>query len=466
MSHERVEQTVAELGRSIANEAVVIGSSAIACALPGFREPNDVDVAVPAEAFAHLREQPGWEEVWGMDGMPRLLKGKLDVGAGWGGPADYTELQARSWITENGVQVAGLPDVYAYKQRRMQKDDVADLQAVRTYLQDPARAPFSARQIPHELAAAWECLPAVAQDSPDAERAALLAANGMHIVYTLYGHPEIGQANQIIGDLEQLEFGVPATYHNGLGLVRDARALQQHLGNSGAPVSDRLLALAIDPYTDAIYGGGRFRNNPQGYDELRSAELLKGHALQLGYKPQEAERMHMVTLRTTFDEETGSQWGTHAADPLARAVTGVDLYPLARPESVGASFDLAVEDGFSARFSRVRTIGRVLGEKGARVYATVDGLRLIDHYADERPANVPDGPTVKQALAARLDGNAQFHRRHQYPDGWTLDNPCLREDHALALERASADLLAGKTATEAYLNDAQIHAARMSERYS
>src|SRR6185503_16502856 len=106
--------------------------------------------------------------------------------------------------------------------------------------------------------------------------------------------------------LERPEFGVPATYHNGFGLVADAHRLQRHLHNIGAPARDRLLALAIDPYTDAIYGNGRYADNPEGHDELRSAELVRAHALHLGFGRDEANRMYTITLDTTFDEATGA----------------------------------------------------------------------------------------------------------------------------------------------------------------
>ncbi len=463
MSHEHIEQAVASLGRGIAEDAIVIGSSAIACALPEFRSPNDVDIAIPEAAFNHLRQQPDWEEKESFDGTPRLVKETLDVGMGWGDTADYDDLRSRSWVISN-LLVAGLPDTYAYKHRRRQGNDVADMQAVQAYLHNPNRGPFLVQQIPHEFAAALNCLPIELQDHPDAARAALLAANGMHIVYTLYGHPEIRQANQIIGELEEPEFGVPALYHNGFGLLRDARALQQHLANISAPTHDRLLALAIDPYTDADYGGGRFKDRPLSHDELRSARLLKSHALQLDFDPNDAQRMYNTTLDTTFDEATKSQRGKHAADPLARSVAGVDLYPLATPESLDLGAGLGIEDGFSKR-AGVRTIGKVLMAHGVQIHSTVNGIHAIDRHASEKPADAPDGPTVMEAYANWMIGNGRFQRSHQYPDGWTLDNPSLRAENGRMSEQIGADLLAGKTAAEAYLVDIKEHTARMRERY-
>lgn len=451
MAHERIEQAVLGLGRGISDEAVVIGNSAVGLALPEFRAPHDIDLAVSEEAFGYLRDQLGWEEAANDADNPRLLKGGFDISTGWGGSMDYDSLRTRSWRTKAGVRVAGLPDVYAYKHARHSAADVADTDAIRRRLQDPVQSPFAAEYIPHEVAAARGCLPEELQADPDAQAAILLAANGLHIVYTLYGHSQIGQANQIVGDLERPEFGVPATYHNGFELLRDARLLQQHLANINAPVRDRLLALAIDPYSDAVYGNGRVKDNPSGHDELCSAELLMNHALRLGFSPEEADRMYAGVMGTTFDEATGGQRGKASADPLVRGMVGVDLQTLAEPGSVRSTFDLAVEDGFSARYNVARTIGRVLCEHDVRVLSTVQALEEIDRYADAKPADAPDGPTVMQAFSTRLAGNAGFHRLHRYPADWTLDNLPLRLEHADTLERLAALLLAREvTAVEAY----------------
>jgi len=462
MSHESIEQAVFGLGDGLADEAVVIGSGAVKLALPGFREPNDTDLALSEGAFSYLHSQPDWQEVTDPGGATRLLKDGFDVGVGWG-PTNFEDLKARSWRTPDGLQVAGLPDVYAYKQRRESDLDVYDMTAIRERLHDPAQAPLLARLIPHEVAVARGCLPEELQDDPDAQDAILLAANGMHIVYTLYGHPQIGQANQIVGDVEAPEYQVPATYHNGFGLVDDMQRLQQHLKAIKAPIEDRLLGLAIDPYTDAVYGNGRFRHNPKGHDELRSAELLRARALYLGFSQEQADRKHDITLETTFDEDTGSQRGKDSTDLLARGVVAVDLQPLAEPNSVETSIDVAVEDSFSARYSAARTVGRVLCAHGERVRTTADALLLIDRYATERPA--PDGPTVMQAFAGRLAQTTDFHRRHGYPADWTFDNKPMREDHAVKLEDLSSRLLAGEIpATEAH-QEAKLHTNEMSVRY-
>ncbi|HYH75137.1 MAG TPA: hypothetical protein VD735_04215 [Candidatus Saccharimonadales bacterium] len=446
MTGNTVEQQVFGLGRGIEQEAVVIGSNAVQLALPGFQGAHNTDIAVSQEAFAYLQQQPDWEQT--ADGL--LMRDGMHVGTGWGDAMDYAGLQGRSWQTEAGVRVAGLPDVYAYKQRRGTAADVRDMAVIRDHLQGASHAPLAARCMPHEVAAAQQCLPEELHDHPQAAAAILLAANGLHTVYTIYGHPGIGQANQITGDLERPDFWVPATYHNGFGLIDDARALQRHLDNVGAPAHDRLLALAIDPFTDAVYGNGRPSDNPESYDELRSADLLRARALQFGFSKADAQRMHKVTLETAFDEATGTQRGKYAIDPLARAVVAVDLQTLSERDWLEQSIDLAVEDGCSARFNKARTLGRVLVEQGQRVYRTAEALECIDRYADAKPADAPDGPTVIEYVARRLMGNGAFQRKHEYPAGWTLNNPQLRQRHADAVEILGARLLAREiTAVEA-----------------
>lgn len=459
MTGNTVEQQVFGLGRGVDQEAVVIGSQAVHLSLPGFRDPRDTDIAVSQEAFAYLRQQPDWEQL--DDGL--LTRDGVDVGTGWGGVMDYAGLRGRSWQTDSGVRVAGLPDAYAYKQRRGTQSDVEDMSFIREYLQGADKGLLSAGLIPHEVAAATECLPEELRDHPQAAAAILLAANGLHTVYTVYGHPQIGQANAITGDLERPDFHVPATYHNGFGLLDDAKALQQHLINIGTSAHDHLLALAIDPFTDAIYGNGRHSDNPEGYDELRSASLLRARAEQAGFTEAEARRMHEVALATAFDEATGAQRGKHAADFLARAVVAVDLQTLSEPDCLEQSIALAVEDGFSARFNPARTLGRVVVERGERVYSTAQALELIDRFADAKPVNAPDGPTVLEAFSSRLIGNGGFQRTYEYPADWTLNNPELRKRHARAIEALGTRLLNREiTAVEAGTLAAEYTAASIA----
>ncbi|HSW66467.1 MAG TPA: hypothetical protein VLI54_05005 [Bacillota bacterium] len=466
MAHAQIEQAMMGLPQDIAAQAVVIGSNAVEMALLDSRASSDIDLAVPQDAFDYLSRQSEWESRTGWDNAPRLVKGDLDVGIGWGGTADYDGLKARSWRTARGLHVAGLADVYAFKQRRRSPADVADMNDIRRRLQDPEREPFEDRFIPHEIALARACLPEYLQEGAVAERAIRLAANGMFIVNTLYGHPQIGQANQITGELERSEYGVPATYHNGFWLERDARLLQAHLRAIGVSDSDQLLGLAIDPFTDAIYGGGRFKDNPAGHDELRSAELLRRHALAVGFSPGAAQRMHDITLDTTFDEATGTQRGTRAPDPLARGVVGVDLQTLALPTSVEATFHVAAEDGYSARFSPARILGRVMIEHDVQVFSTLDVLQALDELRHARPLGTPDdSPTAIQAFAARVYTNGSFGVDYAFPRDWTQDNLEMRRAHAQELHRLAAALLAGQSAVEAFLVDAKLHTAAMMTRF-
>jgi hypothetical protein len=437
MTGRTAEQNILSLGRGMDQEVVIAGSSAVQLALPDFRAPQDTNLVVSHEAFARLREQPDWEQT----PDEQLARDGIKISTDLGKSVSFTDLYSRSWKTDSGVQVAGLPDIYAYKHRRATPTDIEDMASIRDHLQNESRAPLAAKFIPHEITAARLCIAEEFRDSPEAEKAILLAANGLHTVYTIYGHPQIGQANPIIGSLEQPGFRVPATYHNGFGLLDDSKALQRHLANIGASAHDRLLALAIDPYTDAIYGNGRFSDNRDGYDELRAANLLRARALQLGFNDTDAERMHAVALATTFDETTRTQRGQHAVDSLARAVVAVDLHGLTEPNWMERSIDLAVEDCCSARYDKARTLGQVLVEHDERILSTTNALELVDYYADAKPAKAPNGPTVLEAFGERLLRNGTFQEVYEYPADWTLNKPRFRQRHASAIKVIANQLL-------------------------
>lgn len=282
---------------------------------------------------------------------------------------------------------------------------------------------------------------------------------------TLYGDPATGRLGRIIGDLERPEFAVLAGYHHGGGLLDAVTALHQHLTRCGASIDDVLDAIAADAYSDAVYGNGRRRDNPTGYDELRSAELLHAHALATGYPDARAERLRDAVLGTAFDEQTKAQAGRDHPDVVVQAVVAVDLHVLACPDAVTTAMDLAVEDGMSARWSPDRIIGRAIAETGARIRSVPEALAFIDAHADQRP-RLDDGAradtTVIEMFADRLIGNANFIAAHRYPDTWTLDNPELRAANA-ATERDLGQQLRHRriTAVAAYHAAAQ-HATTTS----
>ncbi|OQS16362.1 hypothetical protein B0T36_06320 [Nocardia donostiensis] len=466
-----LEAVVGRLGDRVAGDSVVLGRDAVDAAF-GSRthQGAKLEVSVTEDAYRYLREQPGWSHTQAADGTPRLVDGNMSIGMGWDAGPSHPDLFGRSWTTPEGIHVASLPDVYAVLQERGSPQDLLDAAAIRHRLLDPTQPPLPAPMLAREMDTIRSILPAEALDHPDADIAVRLGANGMHIASTLYGDPAVGRANQIIGDLELPGYRVPATYHNGFGLAEDGRLLQEHLGNIGARPHERLDAAAADTYSDSVYGNGRRSNNPEGYDELRSADLARAHALSLGYEPDRADRIHDMITGTAFDEHTKAQAGKHHPDPLVHSIAGVDLQTLAQPSCVADVFDLAPEDLASQRHSPDRILGRTLVDHDLRIRSTEEGMTVIDEYAEYRPTvdGVASDRTVMDAFANRIAGNAGFsdpRTGHQYPPTWTLDNPELRAEHTekareLGQKLADRDI----TATQAH-QEAQRHTAAMQEKY-
>jgi hypothetical protein len=461
-SEADIVASVRRLGDAIADEAVVLSSSASFMALGGdSRTPRDVDIALPPEAVAYLRGQGGWEEDCGS-----LRNGVYDVGSSWG-DQPYESLKGRSWETESGIKVASLSDVVSWKTwGRGNEKDMADVAEIRGRLLDPTKLPLSSRMIQDEIEIARAVLPERLRDDPNAQVAIELAANGLATVRALYGDDRIGRPNRIVGDLEKPSHNVVATYHNGFGLPSDMRTLQRHMDNIGATDEQRLRAMVADAYSDIVYGNGRKSDNPGGYDELRSARLLETHMLERGYSPEHAAEYRETVLGTAFSEQTGRQQGRHHPDPAVRGVAGVDLHTLSEPAGVPGSFDIGVEDMISARYSPARTLGRAAAEQGARISSTEEALQFIDENPDLRPSSAPDGPTIKQALGNRLVANAGFFdpdsgKGHAYPDGWTLEDKEVRREGARELRRIGTSMLAGDITAQEGLRQAKEHQERL-----
>jgi hypothetical protein len=366
------------------------------------------------------------------------------------------------------VKVASLSDVISWKTwERGTPKDLEDVDAIRSRLLDPAKPPLPGRVIADEIAIARSCLPEDVQNHPDAQVAIELAANGLATVRALYGDDRIGRPNQIVGDLERPEYGVLATYHNGFNLPDDMRALQRHMGNIDATPEQRFAAMEADTYSDIVYGNGRQSDSPDGYDELRSANLLAAHAAMRGYDQSAVDQRHQSVLGTGFTERTGKQAGQHHPDPVVRAVAGVDLQNLSEPDGLEGGVCISFEDGMSARFSRARTIGSAAVEQGVRISSLQEGLQFVDEYRDFRPSNAPDGPTVGEAYGKRLAGNGGFmHPATGYtpPDGWTLENKAVRIENAAKATELGNRFLAGEmTALETW-QEAQAHRERLAGR--
>lgn len=453
------QNALAALGPRVAAESVVIGSSAVYMTLDGeARPPRDVDIMVPPQAFQHLRNQPGWEAKTLPSGAVALTNGQHEVAVNDGTWPSRETLQEVGWKTPGGLHVAGLQPVYGWKQERDAERDQTDTAAIRKRLLSPDLPPLPEHVMRREIEMARSTLPEHLRDDPETQLAIRLAANGIYTVTTLYGDPALRRANEIIGTLEQ-NHGAIATYHHGFDLVATGQRLQEHFDNTpGVTKQDRLDGMVAETYSDASYGNGRASNNlPGGHDELRSANLARAHALRLGYDPLRAQVVHDAIRDTEFDEATGRQRGQNSSSLVGRGVAGVDLQNTVDADSVEVAFDLSVENGTSARWSSHRLLGRTLAQHGVRISSTRQAMEFIDAHPDARPHNMPDRPTVRQDLINQLYGSADFRDPnvttfgYQPVQGWTLDNPEARVQHAQELRAIATDMQEGRlTAVQAY----------------
>ncbi|WP_280428658.1 hypothetical protein [Nocardia brasiliensis] len=336
-------------------------------------------------------------------------------------------------VTTTPEPAAGLPGLYLGLLDTDTPRSRHEAAVIRELLQDPATPPLPKALLGREITALRAVLPADVLDHRDAEAAVTLAACGAYITAALYGGAATGRVHRIIGDLEREEYGVLAAYHHGFGLAESVAQLYVHAVRLGMPAEEFLDAMVAETYSDAVYGNGRRRDNPDGFDELRSADLVYAHALASGYDYDRAERIRFAVLGTGFDEATKAQAGSADPDPVVQAVAGVDLATLAAPDGVRAAMDLAVEDGMSARYNPDRVLGRALAEHGMRVATVADALAFIDAHPDHRPSRDDGSPTpqtVREFFARRLIGNGGFALAHRYPPTWTGDDPRQREANA------------------------------------
>ncbi|WP_267467211.1 Fic family protein [Nocardia flavorosea] len=439
-----MEIVLHKLGERVADVSVLIDRGAGIAALGAeVRAGQRRSVLVPEDALRYLREQPGWSAPRDGEGA-RLVNDSLSATTRWDGGPRLSDALARSWQQPGGLlRIASLPDVYAVLQERGRPQDLLFAGDIRAHLHDPRRAPLP----PHILARYMDMMRAIMSEAalahPDADVAIRLAAGGLHTTYTLYGEPDIGRFNQIIGGLEQPRFLVPAAYHNGFGLLADGAVLQAQLRRIGARPDEQLDAAAADTASDAVYGFGRRSDNPLGYDELLSARLLRAQALALGYPRERADRLYNMVMGSGFDQATKRQVGKYDPDPLVQGVTAVDLFTLVSTWAMEDALAIAVEDLTSARFSKDRVLGQVLAEYNLRIRSLEEAMAILDTYGDYRP--IIDGErsekTLRRLFIERLLGNQGFTLAHEFPPTWQLVDPRLRQINAIA-SKAFADALA------------------------
>ncbi|GAB2719130.1 YwqJ-related putative deaminase [Nocardia thraciensis] len=524
----------------LAEHGVVVGDAAVAPAL-GSRPPGEqeiVEYSVPEWLYWELAEA-GWNAVSTDDQdrprtfsedravsdwprhrtrFPVLQRGSVRVSVGWHGVVSHEDLLRRSWRpSQDGVRYAGLPDIYAWSQERDLPEDKLSTEWIKSYLLDPERSPLPESVIAHtrdEVTAMLRSrLPESRIGDPEVRRGIRLAAEGIFISRTLYGDPDVGRANHLYHDVfEKREHWIAAFYHNGTDVIDDLRAILDNGLMQDDDIGEIMLTIVADAWSDVVYGAGRRSDNPDGYDELKSAELLYRIASHpvYGYDSGAARILGFAVNATGFDEATGTQmiastasveelrgrWGLsdnefEVAMRVGRRVAAADLQTLSEPDALVRTIELALEDLMSRRSSPERELGVVLSRPGIRVNDIGKALRLTGLYGRMQPGGYSrdDDTSLRRAFIDRLRKSVDFiHPDGGYraPDGWRLGNPDMRRDHAEKLRKIvdrlesdpgyplldtlweTADRLVdnpGYTPLAAY-RDAQSHADAMREKYN
>ncbi|NUS43397.1 MAG: hypothetical protein HOQ24_06890 [Mycobacteriaceae bacterium] len=415
-------------------------------------------------------------------GLFRVSVGVRGVGQD---TVSHADLLSRAWGGSNPV--ASLADVVSWNQQQDRPGPADTWDWIKQQLLSSTRPPLDDALIAREIAEITEILAAQYTPEqladPQVKRGIALAAEGMFVSRVVYGHPEVGRANRLHDDaFEKRELGVRAFFHNGMDMAAGLRNAMNAMGPD-ADIHEVVLAMIADAWSDSMYGGGRYRDNPGGYDELKSAQLLHDRALLYGFSSSQARIMAFVVNATGFDQGTGTQM-IASADAVARlrvhwdlddrefevaqriavTVAGTDLQGLSEAHNVASSFLIGVEDIMSRRHSEHRILGRVLAKTGIQVNTIEDALRFVDMYGALRPdeydgpltqeeyrALAPDNRTLREALIDRLERNAGFvdpETGYRYPPGWRFGergNVEMRRRGADELRRICARLRADPT---------------------
>jgi hypothetical protein len=440
---ERIDRVAGVLGRAV-EVAVVVDADAVDATLgeTTAQSPQTTQVFATQEAFNSLWEQ-GWEVSRAADGTPIVTRDGVVVQANWG-TVPMEGAQERAWRTpERGVPVAHLMDVYANALDSGTEAGRELATRVRERLQDPTKPPLPDHVMWRELAEARESMPEHLRDRWDARAAAKVAAHANFLVRATCGDARTGRVNQIVGNLELVEYNVPATYHDAskhtpetIHELHEAfdfmNAQDIAAGRPPTFTEEDYIDVVVAEYgSDAIYGGGRRRDRPADHDELRSAQLAKAHLLDAGYPQPRAMRVGRVIYNTTFDEITGTQTGTYHFDPLVRLLTGSDLQTLSSSLGLKNLGDLTIEDLHSARDPiSDRILGKVAFVAGVRIISTIQGKQFIDEYRDAKSPDAPGGPSLIQALSNRYQRGVNFFTGYRYPIDYPLAHQGVREDNA------------------------------------
>lgn len=422
---------------------LVIGSSAIETVVgPDIRRGQDLDFVADEGVYGYLRNQRGMEEVVSPDGFRHLVQDDIDVSLSWGGKS-VEQLREGSY-THNGVAMAGLPDVYEYKEHRGEPKDLADLQIIRDRLYGDKPLPLG--MLKGETEFVESCLPEHLHGRPELQ----VAANGLYIVRTVFGD-ESNTVRSYNGPVEQ--GAVPATFHawehtafglrdgqRNIDVVNDRRVQQGQ-----EPLyddDDRVAHAAGYGNHDVILGHGRRALNPTAHDEQQAADLSVRHLEAVGVtKTVVLEKTHATTKATTFNEDTKAQ----DIDPARGHVlnqelgAGSDASSFRRADGSVRAVKLVPEDlsrvgaGYDKPLQRLRDeLNSQLpeGVPPTQIRSAEDGLVLADEHPDYPVIKNGVQMTLREAVADHFESSERFMRNFTFPSSWGLGERATQMQHA------------------------------------
>jgi hypothetical protein len=474
---------------------IVAGSSAIEVVVgPNIRQGNDRDIVVRPDVYDYLRNvRRVHEEVDPNDGYKHLVGEGFDVTLSCDGKT-VDELQ-RGGYQRNGIHFAGLPDVYEYKQGRGQPKDIRDLELIRQRLY--GNKPLPADMLGGEM----DFIQGITPERLHGHPALHVAANGLYIVRTVFGHEGEG-VRTYSGTVEK--GAVSATYHAWEHSAYGARDGQRSMdagdeqwrreGRPGRRYSDnqRLSGLGFTNH-DLILGHGRRAVNPEAHDEKQAAEVLVRHLEAAGVDDQELlDGSYETVIVTAWSEEKKSQDIDPARGHLPEQEngSGMDMSALRREDGPKNAARLVPEDlgrigagyvGPSGERGPLDDLVRELNAKRPagtppiRIKTPEDGWRLIGQHPDYPVVKMtPDGPkkmTLLEAAGGHLVGSGGYYRKFRFPGGWLYGDPAVQEQSAGELERIGEGVKSGEIPasevmelTQAYSD--RVRAAQQSSGHS
>ncbi|MFE9575121.1 hypothetical protein ACFYO1_01945 [Nocardia sp. NPDC006044] len=486
------------LGEPIAKQSIVTGPRALEETFgPGFEHSPELEVSVPdTAALDHLVRQPGWTRMKSRDGRDLVTDGRIRVSVGANG-VSHEDLVSRGWRAGDGPLIASVPDTCSLMQRKGSVEDLKNIDEVRRRLHNPENGPLPEHVTHREHQDIRTRLPREALDHPYAHSMIKIASHHVYAVRSLMGHPDILAHDGLPllrhywGPTEAMENGLRATYHNGHGLINDLERGRHNLDALRAQglevrAQDYLSVATSGCAADGRYGGNRAGHSVTAadYDERRSGELVRAHAIQEGLPRDVADGMRKQVLGTKFTESTATRPGMQAGrfDPDWRVQTlaGEDLDGLGRGHGPLDGTRLFLEDSNSTRVvykdtnfpNGVVRPGRVLIEHGVACDSVADMWRGLDELGHIKP--VIDG--VRCAKSLREFGGDHFSRNagFTHPNGYQAPPLYLaahtelavqvRTENAAILRKWAGEVYRGKSFLE---NDAEAlsYAQQVGEKY-